>query len=81
MYEPIHENISVIGVYKNAHFIPRKFLWRNKEYPVKQVTFVADIKDGSIRKRHYAVLVGGTSYRLLFDRAEETWFLEEVWCE
>lgn len=81
MYEPIHETISVIGVYKNAQFIPRKFLWRSKEYSVSQVTFVADVKDGSVRKRHYAVVVQSTAYRLLFDRAEETWSLEEVWCD
>lgn len=81
MYEPIHEKISVIGVYKNAGFVPRKFLWRDKEYSVSQVTFVADIKDGSVRKRQYSVVSKGNSYRLLFDRAEETWSLEEVWCE
>ena len=81
MYQIIHETISVIGVYKNAHFVPRKFLWRNAEYSIKEVTFSADIRDGSVRKRHYTVVAGTTSYRLLFDRAEETWLLEEEWCE
>jgi hypothetical protein len=81
MYEPIHEAISVIGVYKNRKFIPRKFLWLDKEYQVDIITFFADIRDGSVRKRQYSVVSKGTSYRLLFDRAEETWMLEEVWCE
>lgn len=81
MYEPIHESISVIGVYKNAKFFPRKFLWSDKEYVISQITFAADIRDGSVRKRQYSVVADNNSYRLLFDRAEETWTLEEVWCE
>lgn len=81
MYEPIHESISVIGVYKNAKFFPRKFLWLDKEYLISQITFSADIRDGSVRKRQYSVVANNNSYRLLFDRAEETWTLEEVWYE
>jgi hypothetical protein len=81
MYETIHQSISVIGVYKNRQFFPRKFLWCDKEYVINQITFAADIRDGSVRKRQYSVVAGGTSYRLVFDRAEETWLLEEVWCE
>ncbi|MDQ5951125.1 MAG: hypothetical protein QG639_402 [Patescibacteria group bacterium] len=81
MYEPIHETISVIGVYKNAKFFPRKFLWADKEYFISQITFAADIRDGSVRKRQYSVVADNNSYRLLFDRAEEIWTLEEVWCE
>lgn len=81
MYEHIHETISVIGVYSHASFVPKKFLWNSTVYPISEVTLMAEIKDGSVRKRHYTVISNGNAYRLLFDRAEETWKLEEVWCE
>lgn len=81
MYEHIHESISVVGVYKKAQFFPRKFIWSSKVYSITQITFVADIRDGSVRKRQYSVVADSNSYRLLFDRSEETWSVEEVWCE
>jgi hypothetical protein len=81
MYESIDETISVIGVYANAHFVPKKFLWNEREYVISTVTFAADIKEGDIRKRHYTVISEGNAYRLLFDRSKETWKLKEVWNE
>ena len=77
----IHETISVVGVYANAHFTPKKFQWKDMVYTISEVTLTAEIKDGSVRKRHYTVISKGNAYRLLFDRAEETWKLEEVWCD
>lgn len=81
VYEPIREKISVIGLYAQGKLIPKKFLWNNKEFLIDQVTFVAEIKDASIRKRHYTVIVKNIAYRLLFDRTEEIWVLEEVWSD
>lgn len=81
MYESINEAISVIGVYANAHFVPKKFLWKYKEYLISSITFTADIKEGDIRKRHYSVMSEGNAYRLLFDRSQETWKLKEVWSD
>lgn len=81
MYESINEAISVIGVYANAHFVPKKFLWKDTQYLISSVTFVTDIKEGDIKKRHYTVISGGNAYRLLFDRSQETWKLKEVWSE
>ncbi|PIR62113.1 MAG: hypothetical protein COU66_00155 [Candidatus Pacebacteria bacterium CG10_big_fil_rev_8_21_14_0_10_44_11] len=81
MYEPIHETISVVGLYKNAQFVPRKFLWRQREYLISDINLIANIRDGAVYKRQYAVTAPGGAYRLVFDRAEETWSLEEIWCD
>jgi len=34
-----------------------------------------------VRERRYSCVADSNSYRLVFDRTEETWLLEEVWCE
>ncbi|MFZ5376056.1 MAG: hypothetical protein ACOZAN_00095 [Patescibacteria group bacterium] len=81
MFTKIHQPIAVTGVYRRSGFIPRAFLWRDDQYRVEQVTFQTDFKDGDRKKRFYAVESGGNLYRLLFDREDESWFLEEVWCE
>ncbi len=81
MYQVIGERINVVGVYKKAHFIPRKFEWQGRIYAVDRVTFISEIRDSQISKRQYSVMSQGNNYRLIFDRSEEVWELAEVWCE
>jgi hypothetical protein len=81
MYQTIHEVVAVAGVYTQAKFTPKKFQWRTKSYQVDQITLSSNIKDGGVRFRTYSVMSGGNLYRLLFNRDDETWLLEEVWCE
>lgn len=81
MYQTIGEAIEVIGVYARQTFTPRKFLWNHREYLIERTTAVISIRDGTTRKRRYAVMSGSTSYRLLFNRDAEVWTLEELWVE
>lgn len=81
MYEPISEKISVAGIYRGTQFHPKRFMWRQKIYEVDAITFVADFKNGGTKRRRYSVTSGPNAYRLLFDRLEESWQLEEVWVE
>ena len=81
MYEPIGEKIAVVGAYSGGEFAPKKFRWREQLYPIQMITFVTDIRDGRTLKRRYSVTSGAQAYRLLFDRIEETWLLEELWVE
>ena len=81
MYQTIHEPVAVIGIYHHSTFKPIKFQWRGREYRIKEITIIADIRDGGVRSRLYSVLVGGNVYRLVFHRDSEKWLLEEVWVE
>ena len=81
MYQIIHERIEVAGVYKNARFEVRKFLWKDREFKVSEVTLVSDVRDGAARLRWYSVVAKGTVYRIIFNRETEVWWLEEVWVE
>lgn len=81
MYQKIEENISVIGVYSSTIFIPKKFKWKEKIFPVKEITLYNDVSDGAIKKRLYSVISGAEVYRLEFNRSTERWKILEVWCE
>lgn len=81
MYQRIDETIDVAGVYTKGTFVPKKFLWKNREYRISQITLRSDTKDGGMRKRLYSVTVGKEVYRLTFNRENEQWILEEVWVE
>lgn len=81
MFHSIGEKISVVGVYQGGHFLPKKFAWKTKVYPITKITLISDIKDGAVRLRLYSVLSETSLYRLLFNRETENWKLEEIWCD
>ena len=80
-YQTIHEKISIVGVYANGHFIPKKFRWGERVLRIDQITLQSDVKDGGIRQRFISVMVNNEVYRLCFNRETEDWWVEEVWVE
>jgi len=81
MYQLIGDRIEVAGVYQRAKFVPKKFKWKQRVYPISEVTLSSDTKDGGVTKRLYSVVSQGNVYRLSFDRDHEEWLLDEVWYE
>lgn len=81
MYQIISEHVAVAGVYDKSVFSPKKFLWHRKQYPIEQITFIADTKDAGVVLRMYSVVSQGNAYRIQFNRTTERWTLMEVWCE
>lgn len=81
MYQIIHEQIEVAGVYNHLKFTPKKFKWKNKVYSIKEITLTAEMKDGGVKKRFFSVVSQGEVYRVIFDRENEKWWLEEKWVE
>ena len=75
MVTPIDETIAVGGIYERGAFSPRVFRWKGQKYTVEHVTLISDLRDGSVRKRVYSVLVNEVLYRLCFDRDHEEWKL------
>ncbi len=81
MYISLHESISVAGIYRSTGFVPKKFLWKNRTYPIETITLISNTKDGGVLSRIYSVLSEKHLYRLLFNRTTERWILMEVWHE
>lgn len=81
MFQTIDETIAVAGVYQRSRFVPKKFLWKDREYRIENVTLISEVRDGQIKKRLYSVLCGKQLYRLLFNRETENWTLTEIWVE
>jgi hypothetical protein len=81
MYQTIDEPIQVAGVYAQGKFTPKKFQWRQKPFVISQITSVHDFKDGSVRRRKFAVVAQATVFLLEFNREQESWMLEQIWVE
>ena len=48
MYQTISEPIEVAGVYTRSTFIPKKFRWKDRIYPIQEITLKSDTKDGGV---------------------------------
>lgn len=81
MYQIIGEKVDVAGVYSKGRFHPKKFAWKGRAFVIDQVASCHDFKDGSVRKRQFAVVANGNTYLLNFDRDIEQWVLQQIWVE
>jgi hypothetical protein len=81
MYQPIEEEISVAGIFSQGKFEPKKFLWKQKIYPITEITLTARSRDGQVQLQHYSVLSHGNLYRLMYNQTTQHWKLAEIWCD
>ncbi len=81
MYQTIDEGISVIGIFERGKFMPKKFKWRDRIFPIDQLCSVHDFKDGAVKKRRFSIQSGPTIYLIEFNRDRETWTLQQIWVE
>ncbi len=81
MYQIIHEDITVAGVYHQTKFKPVWFEWRDRRYKVDQVTLTSKVCDGGVVSHLYSVQAGNDIYRLRFIDREQKWILQQVWVD
>lgn len=81
MYQAVQEKIIVAGVFRQGGFQPKKFLWKNREIQIEEITMQARVKDAGVQKQYYSVLHQGTLYRLCYTLDSQQWELSEVWYE
>ena len=80
-YQTINQPITVLGVYTNGQFVPKKFRWGQRVLHIDSITLTANTTDGGTKQRLVSVVSGSEVYRLRFDREQEKWWLEEIWVE
>lgn len=81
MYQTISEAITVLGIFQNSKFTPKKFKWNSQIYPIETITSTHELRDGGVKKRRYAVTSGANLYLLEYNRQQETWKLIQIWHE
>lgn len=82
MYQTLHEEVSVAGIFSRGKFIPKRFKWKYRDFTISEVTLVSDSKDGGVRKRWFSVLTQDKNvFRLVFNQENYHWWVEEVWID
>lgn len=81
MYQTIHEQIRVAGVFNCSSFKPVWFEWEQRMIKVQEITLVSNYKQGSVKCKIYSVVADDNVYRLAFDLNTLDWNLESVWID
>ena len=77
--ETIDEPISVIASFDPLYKIkPLKFLWGNRAFEVKEITYRWKSSEGKTVVHHFSVTDGSTLYQICFNPDSLLWRLNSV---
>ncbi len=76
----IHEPISVVTVFNHEKrtAVPRKFLWKNREYMVTKIGYHHAVREGRTLFHIFHVTDGVSDFRLIMNTESLQWILEEI---
>ena len=78
----IRERVVVAAVFSDGGMRPVWFLWHGRKYPVSEVTYTWESREGLARLRHFSVSSGPNVYALAYNPVDTAWELrgvEEDW--
>lgn len=70
-----------LPVYPHKKLKPLSFIWRQREYEIKAVTYVWHNKNGETDYYHFAVACGVNIYELVYNAKTFDWILHKIYCE
>lgn len=78
MYDKLHEKIQVTATFaSNGKAIIERFTWKNKDYPVTEVTLITKAYHGRDTVWMFHVVTPTAAFKLRFDTDTMNWWLEE----
>lgn len=77
MGERIGEIINVVAVF-DPGLRPARFRWKDRVYPVKEITYTWTSKRGGAGVTHFSVSDGASLYELAYNHSTMRWSIEEV---
>ncbi len=80
MSTSIKERVEVAAVFRGGPgaLRPVKFRWNGQEYPVKEVTYIWNTRQGRDKIIHFSVTDGATLFELAYNLADMSWALNKV---
>ena len=83
MYQTIHEDVEVAGVFKQGQFVPKRFLWAKNQYDIQEITMKIKILEYGEATLIYSCMIRQIQAvaRLSFNLKSHHWKIEEIWNE
>ncbi len=75
---PARERIDVLAWCKNGSILPRMFIWGNKKYRIKKVTYTWRERQGQETISYFSVDTGTGLYQISFNSVSLGWRLDKI---
>ncbi len=74
----LNEKIQVLAWFKGTKLIPRIFIWKNKSYKIKKITYNWQERQGKEIIIKFSVSTQANLYQISFNNTTLGWRLEKV---
>ena len=72
------QRIEVLAWFRNAKITPRLFIWNNKTYKIRNVTYRWQERRGQELINFFSVSTGADLYQISFSAIVYSWRLEKI---
>ena len=76
--ESIKGRIEVLTWFKGGKIYPRVFIWNNKAYKIKQITYNWQERQGQETLSCFSVNTGLDLYQISFNNTTLSWHLDKI---
>ena len=74
----IDEPVDVGVIFSRNRIRPKWFIWNNRKYQIKEITYTWRGKQGRAKIIHFPVTDGATLFELYLNQDTLSWCLEQV---
>jgi hypothetical protein len=78
MITEINQHIKAGVVFDNNNVKPKWFIWNNRKYIIKKITYTWKTNQGEAILIHFSVTDGATLFELCMNQKNLEWTLEKV---
>jgi len=74
----LKELITVGAVFSPGQVRPAWFMWRGRKYPVSEVAYTWESREGMARLMHFSVVSGPNVYAIAYNPVGSSWEMRGV---
>ena len=74
----LNERIEVMAYFKAGKIYPRLFIWNNKKYKIRQITYNWQERQGEEVINYFSVNTGADLYHISFNNNSNGWRIDNI---
>jgi len=74
----LNERIQVLAFFSASKIYPRMFIWNNKIYKIKAITYNWQERQGTETISSFAVNTGSGLYQISFNNTSYSWKIDKI---
>ncbi|MCX5701873.1 MAG: hypothetical protein NTW64_02690 [Candidatus Omnitrophica bacterium] len=76
--ESLNERIDVLAFFNASKIYPRIFIWNNKKYKIKTITYTWQERKGQKLINFFSVNTGSDLYQISFNNTTFGWKIDKI---